>query len=64
MPAQKPKKPVQAVAKTKTAAKAAPAKAKPVAKAAAKPAATTLDVRLPRSTRFMQEALALSALKR
>ena len=39
MPAQKPKKPVQAVAKTKTAAKAAPAKAKPVAKAAAKPAA-------------------------
>ena len=30
MPAQKPKKPVQAVAKTKTAAKAAPAKAKPV----------------------------------
>jgi len=42
MPAQKPKKPVQATAKTKTAAKADPAKAKPVAKPApakAKPVA-------------------------
>ena len=39
MPAQKPKKSVQAPAKTKPAAKAAPAKAKPAAKVAAKPAA-------------------------
>ncbi len=39
MPAQKPKKSVQAPAKTKAAAKAAPAKAKPATKVAAKPAA-------------------------